>query len=127
MGPTAQFGLRFPLYVAAAVCAWIGLDAKSASDQGPPLLVIVATGLVLIAFPVFAMQKAIAMLPSMTLATATALGPLAVLVLQLFEGRVAYAPATAMGLGIYVIGALSAAVGSTRPLTSDRSPSRAIR
>ena len=127
MGPTAQFGLRFPLYVAAVVCAWIGLDAKGASDGGRSLILVVAMGLVLIAFPVFAMQKAIAMLPNMTLATVTALGPLAVLVLQLVEGRVAYAPATAMGLGIYVVGALSTAIGSTRPLTSDRSPSRAIR
>lgn len=111
--PTAQYGLRFPVYVIVAGCAvWVGLDAKGPIE---PLSLTLVTlfGLLIIGFPVFAMQKAISLMSTHTLAAVTALGPLFVFVFQLFEGRVAYAPATMTGLGIYFVGAVLSAYGGT--------------
>lgn len=116
--PAAQYGLRFPVYVIVAGCAvWGGLDAKGPIDRSS-LAMVSLFGLLIIAFPVFAMQKAISLMPTLTLAAVTALGPLFVFAFQLFEGRVAYAPATMTGLAIYFVGAVLSAYGGTRkPLT----------
>lgn len=111
--PTAQYGLRFPVYVIVSSCAvWVGLDAKGPIDRSS-LALVSFFGLLIIAFPVFAMQKAISLMPTLTLAAVTALGPLFVFALQLFEGRVAYAPATMTGLAIYFVGAVLSAYGGT--------------
>lgn len=117
VGPVAQYGLRFPLYVAVAIiAAAVGVDAKPIDATGPVLPVVLLVGVAMIAFPVLAMQKAIALLPTMTLAAITALGPLAVFALQLVEGRVAYAPATMVGIGVYLVGAVLTASGAVRPI-----------
>ncbi|MEM7669905.1 MAG: DMT family transporter, partial [Pseudomonadota bacterium] len=111
VAPVAQYGLRFPLYVAMAlVAAGFGLDTKGPVDpQG--LLIVVLIGFVIMAFPVFAMQKAISLMSTLTLAAITALGPLFVFLFQIIESRVDYAPATMNGLAIYFAGALLAAFG----------------
>jgi drug/metabolite transporter (DMT)-like permease len=117
IAPIAQYGLRFPLYIIFSLCAiGLGIDAKGAVDT-QNLAVVVLVGLVVIAFPVFAMQKAISMLATGTLATITALGPLAVFVLQFVEGRVGYATATMKVLAIYILGALLAAFGGAQATT----------
>lgn len=131
VAPVAQYGLRFPLYVVvAAGAAWLGLDAKPAAGAGegdalgPSLPVVILVGLAVIAFPVLAMQKAIALLPPMPLALVTALGPLVVFGLQVVEGRVDYAPAVMAGLIIYFVGALLAASGTVRKARGQAMPSR---
>ncbi|SOB75687.1 hypothetical protein SAMN04488490_1317 [Marinobacter sp. LV10R510-11A] len=117
IAPIAQYGLRFPLYIIFSLCAiGLGIDAKGAVDT-QNLAVVVLVGLIVIAFPVFAMQKAISMLSTGTLATITALGPLAVFVLQFVEGRVGYATATMKVLAIYILGALIAAFGGAQATT----------
>lgn len=114
VAPIAQYGLRFPLYVVVAlVAAWLGLDGKGSVDPGG-LLFVVVIGFAIIAFPVFAMQKAISLMSTLTLATITALGPLFVVLFQIIEGRVDYAPATMAGLLIYFAGAFLAAYGGAR-------------
>jgi len=111
VAPVAQYGLRFPLYVMIAViAAWLGFDAKDPVDPGG-LLFVVVIGFAIMAFPVFAMQEAISLLSTLSLATITALGPLFVFAFQIIEGRVAYAPATMTGLMIYFAGAVLAAYG----------------
>lgn len=114
VAPLAQYGLRFPLYVIVALlAAWIGLDRKDPVDfEG--LAVVVVIGFAIMAFPVFAMQKAISLMSSLTLAAITALGPVFVFVFQIIENRVEYAPATMTGLLIYYTGAILAAYGGTR-------------
>jgi drug/metabolite transporter (DMT)-like permease len=112
--PVAQVGLRFPVYILVATGAvWTGLDAKGAIDP-TAFAVVVLIGLVIMAFPVFAMQKAISLMSTLTLAAITALGPMFVFAFQILEGRVAYAPATMTGLAIYIGGAVLAAYGGTR-------------
>lgn len=114
VAPIAQYGLRFPIYVIVALCAvGLGLDAKGPVNPSA-LAIVVLIGLVIMAFPVFAMQKAISLMSSLTLAAITALGPLFVFVFQALEGRVAYAPATMTGLVIYFAGAVLAAYGGIR-------------
>lgn len=114
VAPVAQYGLRFPLYVLVALgAAWAGLDHKGAVDPGG-LVTVVLIGFVIMAFPVFAMQKAISLMSTLTLAAITALGPLFVFLFQMVEGRVDYAPATMIGLMIYFAGALLAAYGGAR-------------
>lgn len=114
VGPAAVFGLRFPLYLLlAGAGALLGVD-----DKGPvpplDLLSAVALGLVVLAFPIYAVQKAVSLTSALTLGAATALIPVVVLALQLAEGRVAYSQATALGLAIYTAGALIAAAGRAR-------------
>ncbi len=114
IAPVAQYGLRFPLYVVVALLpAWLGLDGKGPVDPGG-LLAVVLIGFAIMAFPVFAMQKAISLMSTLTLAAITALGPLFVFLFQIVEGRVAYAPATMTGLMIYFAGAVLAAYGGAR-------------
>lgn len=116
IAPAAQYGLRFPLYVMVALsAAWLGLDGKGPVDPGG-LLAVVVIGFAIMAFPVFAMQKAISLMSTLALATITALGPLFVFLFQIVEGRVAYAPATMTGLMIYFAGAVLAATGGARRL-----------
>lgn len=118
VSPVAQYGLRFPLYVALALAgALLGLDQKGPVDPGA-LSVVVLIGFVIIAFPVFAMQKAISLMSTLSLAAITALGPLFVFLFQIIEGRVDYAPATMTGLIIYFTGAILAAYGGAK--RSDR-------
>ncbi|MEM8840303.1 MAG: DMT family transporter [Pseudomonadota bacterium] len=117
VAPVAQYGLRFPLYVIVAlVAAWLGLDEKGPVDfEG--LAIVVLIGLVIMAFPVFAMQKAISLMSALTLAAITALGPVLVFLFQVIEGRVDYAPATMTGLLIYFAGAILAACAGARSPT----------
>lgn len=119
VSPAAQYGLRFPLYVAVALAgASLGLDEKGPVDPSG-LMIVVLIGFVIMAFPVFAMQKAISLMSTLTLAAITALGPLFVFLFQLIEGRVDYVPATMSGLIIYITGAILAAYGGAK--SSDRS------
>ncbi|MEL7113183.1 MAG: DMT family transporter [Pseudomonadota bacterium] len=114
VSPVVQYGLRFPLYVAVALAgAFLGLDAKGLIDPGG-LVIVVLVGFVIMAFPVFAMQKAISLMSTLSLAAITALGPLFVFLFQIIEGRVNYAPATMIGLLIYFTGAILAAYGGAK-------------
>ena len=114
IAPVAQYALRFPLYIVVALsAAWLGLDGKGPVDPSG-LLAVVVIGFAIMAFPVFAMQKAISLMSTLTLAAITALGPLFVFLFQIVEGRVAYAPATMTGLMIYCAGAVLAAYGGAR-------------
>lgn len=118
VAPIAQYGLRFPLYVVLACAAVaLGIDHKGPIDRSAFVGVVLA-GLVLIAFPVFAMQKAISLMSSLSLAVITALGPLFVFAFQLLEGRVAYASATMTGLFIYFVGAMLAASGGAKDVSA---------
>ncbi|WP_306151487.1 DMT family transporter [Roseovarius sp. MMSF_3281] len=114
VAPLAQYGLRFPFYVAVSlVAAWFGLDEKGPVDfEG--LAVVIVIGFAIMAFPVFAMQKAISLMSTLTLAAITALGPVFVFLLQMAENRVDYAPATMTGLLIYFAGATLAAYAGAR-------------
>lgn len=114
VGPLAQSGLRFPLYLLLALAGYgLGLDAKGpvAADD---LALAVAIGLVVLAFPIYAVQKAVSLTSTLTIGAFAAIGPLLVFLLQLVEGRVDYAPATLAGLLVYFGGALLAAFGRVR-------------
>lgn len=114
VGPAAVFGLRFPLYLVLAGAGFLlGLDAKGSVAHGE-FLIAVVLGLAVLAFPIYAVQKAVALTPASTLGAATALIPVAVLAFQLFDPRVSYSNATAAGLAIYTLGALLAAAGRAR-------------
>lgn len=114
IAPVAQYGLRFPLYVMVSFpAAWLGIDGKGPVDSGG-LFAVVVIGLAIMAFPVFAMQKAISLMSTLSLAAITALGPLFVFLFQIVEGRVVYASATMTGLMIYFAGAVLAAYGGAR-------------
>lgn len=114
VGPLAQFGLRFALYAVLAVVAFrLGLDTKGVSIASQELAVIVLTGLAVIAFPLYLVQKAVPLVPASTIAAMTALGPAMVFLMQLFDGRIDYSKATLTGLMIYMVGAFLAVYGAT--------------
>jgi drug/metabolite transporter (DMT)-like permease len=119
VGPVAQFGLRFPLFLAVALAAFlVGIDDKGAVPTHD-MLIAVAAGLVLLAFPVFAVQKAVSLSSTLTIGSAAAVTPLVVFLLQMVEGRVDYSRATLAGLAIYFAGAMLAAMGSVRAAASE--------
>ena len=74
---------------------------------------IVLMGLAVIAFPLYLVQKAVPLVPATTIAALTALGPAMVFLMQSFEGRVDYAPATLAGLVLYMVGALLTVYGAS--------------
>jgi len=119
VGPVAQFGLRFPLFLAVALAAFlVGIDDKGVVPTHD-MLIAVAAGLVLLAFPVFAVQKAVSLSSTLTIGSAAAVTPLVVFLLQMVEGRVDYSRATLAGLAIYFAGAMLAAMGSVRAAASE--------
>lgn len=108
------FGLRFPLYVVVAgALAMVGVGGESSPGAGE-MAGLVVLGLVLIVPPLYALQKAVASVSTLTLSALTALGPLLIFLLQLIEGRVAYSTATLTGLIIYFIGAMAASLGAVK-------------
>jgi drug/metabolite transporter (DMT)-like permease len=112
--PLAQFSLRFPLYIVLSFAGYaVGLDHKEAVPFSD-IAFAVGIGLVIMAFPLYAVQKAVALVPPITIGAVTALGPLFVFALQFVEDRVDYAPATLLGLFVYFAGALLATYGSAR-------------
>ncbi len=114
VGPMAQFGLRFPLYIVLSIGGVaLGLDAKG-TVPAEDIAVAVIIGLLIMAFPIYAVQKAVSLVSTLTIGAMTSLGPLFVFGFQLIEGRVAYAPATLTGLLIYFVGALLAVAGSSK-------------
>lgn len=121
VGPGAVFGLRFPLYViVAGSMAAVGIGQK---ETLPVLetIVIVAIGLALIIPPLYALQRAVALVSTLTISTLTALGPFVIFGLQMIEGRVDYSPATLAGLFVYFTGAIIAAFGAVQA-TANRTP-----
>lgn len=115
VGPLAQFGLRFILYTLIAVAAFhLELDNKGRSLPALDMAWIVLVGLLVIAFPLYLVQKAVPLLEASTIAAITALGPAVVFLMQLFDGRIDYSSATLTGLTIYSLGALLAVLGTTR-------------
>ena len=121
VGPAAMFGLRFPLYLTVALGGFLlGLDAKEPLPSAE-LLWAIALGFLVLAFPIYAVQKAVALTSTLTLGTATALIPLVVFLMQTAEGRVAYSNATFAGLAVYFAGALLATAGRLRAVRVQRS------
>ena len=119
VGAGAVLGLRLPLYVAiAGVCVLYDVDYKEPLTASE-IAIFVMIGLLLLIPPLYALQKAISMISTLTISALTALGPFFIFALQLIEGRVDYSLATLIGLGIYFIGALLAAIGAVKAATSE--------
>jgi drug/metabolite transporter (DMT)-like permease len=120
VGPVAQLGLRFPLYMVLAIGGFLlGIDDKGqvpASD----LAIAILVGFAVLAFPIYAVQKAITTTSPLTLGTAAAVTPLVVFLFQAIEERVAYSHATGFGLAVYFLGAIVAAAGSIKAVAASR-------
>ena len=108
LGPSTVFAFRFPVYILLAAAGWyLQLDYKGPVDAGEVATAILI-GFAIMAFPLYAMQKAVSGVGVLLLSTITALGPLVVFCLQLIEGRVAFSGFTLAGLLVYSLGALLA-------------------
>jgi drug/metabolite transporter (DMT)-like permease len=115
VGATAVFGLRVPLYVLVAGGAVIvGVEETTRELDAQSLLMILVLGLAVTVPPLYALQKAVAAVSTMTISILTALGPFLVFLLQVYEGRVDYSTVTLVGLFIYFTGAVLAAFGAIR-------------
>lgn len=124
VGPIAQFGLRFVLYVGVtAAGSLLGLDYKG-PVAASEIVVAVLIGFVIMSFPLYAFQRAVSLVSPLIIGVIGALGPLLVFLFQLIEGRVGYAPATLAGLMVYFVGAMLAAYGATlkQPVAVENQP-----
>lgn len=114
VGPSVIFGLRFPLYVVVAGGMSIyGFEAKPALPSFE-LLTIIVLGLILTVPHLYALQKAVATIPTAVISVLTTIGPFVIFVLQMIEGRVDYSGATLIGLFIYFVGSLLSVVSLFR-------------
>jgi len=114
ISPLTQFGLRFPLYVALSFGGFmLGFDDKGAVET-TDLVHVVLIGFLLLAFPIYAVQKAVSLVSTATIGAFAAAAPLVVFLLQMMEGRVTYSDATLAGLTIYFAGALLVVLGRVR-------------
>jgi drug/metabolite transporter (DMT)-like permease len=114
VGPSAVFGLRFPLYVVVAGSfAVLGFDQKAAIPH-LDIATIVVVGLALTIPPLYALQRAVANVSTLTISALTALGPFVIFSLQVVESRVEFSQATLAGLLLYFVGALLSAIGAVR-------------
>lgn len=117
IGPAAVLGLRLPLYVlAASVLTLAGVDARAPVPL-PDIAVFVLLGLLLTVPPLYALQKAVSMVSTLTISSLTALGPFVIFALQIMEGRVEYSQATLIGLAIYSLASVLSAIGAVRAAT----------
>ena len=122
VGPSAVFGLRQMLYIfVAGGLVTLGVDSKGPLAPSE-IAFIVLIGLVLTVPPLYALQRAVAMISTLTISALTALGPFLIFGLQMIEGRVDYAPATLAGLMFYFAGALLAAFGAVKATASGAAP-----
>ena len=115
VGASLVFGIRMPLYIliaGAAVATGIGATGKELTTSA--LAVALALGLAVTVPPMYALQKAVAAVSTMTISVLTALGPFLVFVLQIWEGRVDYSFVTLTGLFIYFVGAILGASGAVK-------------
>ncbi len=117
IGPGAVLGLRLPLYVLAASALTVaGVDARAPLPM-TDIAVFVLLGLLLTVPPLYALQKAVSLVSTLTISSLTALGPFVIFALQIMEGRVEYSQATLIGLGLYSIASLLSALGAVRAAT----------
>ena len=114
VGASAVFGLRFPLYVLTAGMLAGATMTPADLPSASTLLVATLVGLAVIVPPLYALQKAVALITTMTLSALTATGPFVIFALQIVEGRVAQSGTTLVGLCIYFVGAIIAATGAVR-------------
>ncbi|MGI9379606.1 MAG: hypothetical protein ACR2OW_08120, partial [Methyloligellaceae bacterium] len=119
IAPATQFVARFPLFlVLAFLGALTGVDGKSAVAPGD-LVWAVLIGFVVLAFAIYAVQRAVSLTSSLTVASIAATAPLLIFILQQVEDRVNYSDMTMTGLVIYFSGALMAALGTSRALSDE--------
>ena len=116
LGAVAVLGLRLPLYVlVTGAIAYAGYGYSPGQLVSPErLMLYVIIGFLLTIPPLYFLQKAVTLLPTLTISALTALGPFVIFSLQLIEGRIEYSFATMTGLAIYVVGALLSAFGAVK-------------
>ena len=108
LGPATVFAFRFPVYILLAAAGWfLQLDYKGPVVAGEVATAILI-GFAIMAFSLYAMQKAVSGVGVLLLSNITALGPLVVFCLQMIEGWVAFSGFTLAGLLVYILGALLA-------------------
>ncbi|MEZ5792329.1 MAG: DMT family transporter [Nitratireductor sp.] len=112
--PATQFATRFGIYLILTLAGWqLGLDAKAGDIALVTMIGAVALGVGLMALPVFAVQKAVALVSPATIAAFAATSPVFVFIFQLAEGRVTYSAMTLAGLGICFAGSIIAVIGTS--------------
>ncbi len=112
VGPEAVLGLRLPLYLLVTGLVVFTRTETNETISAMEISIYVTIGFLLTIPPLYLLQKAVPLLPTLTISALTALGPMAIFALQNIEGRVAYSAMTITGLTIYVAGAMLLAVGA---------------
>lgn len=117
VGPGAVLGLRLPLYVLVASALTVaGVDAREPLPMAD-IGLFVLLGVLLTVPPLYALQKAVSLVSTLTISSLTALGPFIIFALQILEARVEYSQATLIGLALYSVASLLSAVGAVRAAT----------
>ena len=100
--------LRYPLIVLAAFVALAADPQPSGIAGAPSFAFLAAVSGLLVALPLYFLQRGIATTPPLTAHVLRALGPVFVFALELADGRIRYAPPVLAGIALYcgfVVGA----------------------
>lgn len=120
VGPSTVLGIRLPLYVLVTGALAVGVTAAPSDLSTGEIALYVTVGFALTVPPLYLLQRAVPLVPTLTISSITALGPLFIFALQMLESRVDFSAATLIGLAAYTVGALLAATGAVRASAGDR-------
>ena len=114
VGAGTVFALRFPLYVLVAGTLFaLGFGRENDfASTGAVLFILI--GFALVVPPLYALQRAVDLVSTLTLSLMIATGPFIIFVIQMMEGRVAQSGMTLAGLILYFVGATLMAYGKFR-------------
>ena len=107
------FGLRFILFALLSGLAYLFFDAGTAPFN-PDVAWIIFLGVLLLALPLYAVQRAIDIADARTVGVFTAFTPLGVVLLQVIENRVEFSIATVVGICVYATGAVMLAFNEVK-------------
>jgi len=113
MSSLSVFGVRFVLFTLISMGMYLVADSDGEQLTMGNLWILLI-GVVLIAIPLYAVQKAIEISSPRAVSIFTAFSPVGVVVLQIYEGRVSFSLATLMCIFIYTAGTVLLASNEIR-------------
>lgn len=103
IGADAITASRYILIIAVALVVMVGGQRSSGIGSSHEFIILLVATTILIVLPLYALQVGIGRTAPLTAHVIRSLGPVFVFALELFDGRIAYAPLTLAGIAAYSV------------------------